>query len=532
MTDLSRREFMYGIAATAAGTAIYGRAFAQTPKRGGTLRFIPMADLKVLDPIWTTTYTTRDHGYMIYDTLFATDANLQIRPQMVDSYTVSRDYMKYNFTLREGLRFHDGQAVTAEDCVLSLQRWGKKDPLGRFLLTATGKLQAVDKKTFVLELKEPFGLVLEALGKPSSNVPFIMPARLAATSENEQVKEPIGSGPYRFVKAEWRPGSEVVYERNPDYVPRNEPPSGAAGGKVVWLDRVVWRYIPDPSTASAALEAGEMDYWGWPPLDFVSRFEKNRNFSVVVTDPIGSQGWIRPNHLYPPFDSKKARQALLWMVDQKMFLQAAVGQSKYYRTCPSYFTCGGTPYETAAGAPARQDLGRAQQLMKEAGYDGRPVVLLDPTDISITHALALVTRELLTQIGVNVDLQAMDWMTLVARRAVKKPPKEGGWNIVNTRVISSDAISPDLNFGLTSNCDQAPFGWPCSEKMEKLRAEFVRATDVRRRKQLAEQVQVLAYEEIPYVPVGQWVSPVVFGKSVHGVLQFPSTLLWNIWLDR
>ena len=268
MTELSRRTFLAGTAATAAAAlAAPSLAPAQTPKKGGTLRFVPIGDLKILDPIWTTAYITRDHGYMVYDTLFANDANLQPKPQMVDKYTASRDKMKWTFTLRDGLRFHDGQPVTAEDCVASLMRWGKRDALGRMLMAATARLAATDKKTFALDLKSPFGIVLEALAKPSSNVPFIMPARLAATPDTEQVKEAIGSGPFKFVKEEWQPGHQVVYARNADYVPRSEPASGAAGGKVVYLDRVVWRYQPDPATAAAAMENNELDYWWIPTAD-------------------------------------------------------------------------------------------------------------------------------------------------------------------------------------------------------------------------------------------------------------------------
>src|SRR5437762_7386137 len=373
---LSRRTFLAGTAALAATTAAAPYVHAQ--KKGGTLRFVPHADLKILDPIWTTAYITRNHGYMIFDTLFALDENLKLQPQMVDKFTVSKDAMKYSFTLRDGLKFHDGQPVTAEDCVASIKRWGAKDAMGRLLIASLSRMASTDRKTFVIELETPFGLVLDALGKPSASPSFIMPARVAATDPNEQVKDIIGSGPYRFSKDEWQPGNRVVYVRNADYVPRREAPSGAAGAKRALVDRVEWRYIPDAATAGAALEAGEVDYWENVPLDFAPRLESNQNLSVFVTDPRGSQGILRPNHLHPPFNNKKARQALLLAVDQKSYLQAVIGNEKYFKTCPSVFMCGGLPYESSAGAP-KPDLERARALFKESGYDGRPVVVLDPT---------------------------------------------------------------------------------------------------------------------------------------------------------
>ena len=407
MRAVSRRSFLAGAAAAAAAATV-GAPRVHAQKKGGTIRFIPHADLKVLDPIATTAYITRNHSYFIYDTLFGTDASLAIKPQMIDKYSSSDKGLKWSFTLRDGLKFHDGQAVTAEDAVESVKRWSKKDPLGRLLAAHTAKIAPADKKTFTLELSQPFGLVLEALGKPSSNVPFIMPARIAATSENEPIKETIGSGPFKFVKEEWQPGNQVVYVKNPDYVPRQEKPSGSTGGKVVNIDRVVWRYIPDAATASAALDAGEIDWWENPPLDFVPKIESNSALATFITDPRGTQGWIRPNHKHPPFNNKKARQALLYIVDQAKYLKAAIGVEKYYKTCPALFTCGG-PFDSAAGAPDKPDLAKAKALVKESGYDGRPIVVLDPSDIALTHGAALVTRELLTQVGFNVDLQAMDW---------------------------------------------------------------------------------------------------------------------------
>jgi peptide/nickel transport system substrate-binding protein len=530
MLDSSRRQFLVGSAAAAATLAVRAPS-VHAQKRGGTLRFVPHADLRVLDVTRYTGYiTNRTNGYLVYDTLFSMDANGQVRPQMVEKYSASKDLRKWSFTLRDGLKFHDGQPVTAEDCVVSLRRWSHRDPLGQFFLAATERLQATDKKTFVLELGKPFGLVLEGLGKPSAVVPFILPARIAATPEEEMIKEAIGSGPYKFVKEEWQPGNQVVYVRNPDYVPRNEAPSGAAGGKRVYVDRMVWRYLPDAATAAAALEAGEVDGWEQPPLDYVPRLEKNANLNVVVYDPVGNQGWIRPNHLQPPFNNRKARQALVYMADQEQYLQAAVGYAKYYRQSGAYFVSK-SEYGSAAGAPAKHDFERARQLMKEAGYDGKPIVVLDPTNIAMLHAVSLVTADLLQKIGCKVDLQAMDWGTLVARRAMKTPASEGGWNILHTWWSAADMASPATNAGVAGVCDKAFFGWYCSEPMEKMRREWVAQTDPAKRKALAEEIQKFAYDDVPYALWGEFVTPSVYRKNVRGVLTFGAPILWNISLD-
>jgi peptide/nickel transport system substrate-binding protein len=530
MKSVNRRQFVIGSVAAAAALTLPA-AQVRAQRRGGTLRLIPHADLRVVDVTRYTGYiTNRLNGYMVYDTLFSMDEKGQIRPQMVDRYTSSRDQRKWSFTLRDSLKFHDGQPVTAEDCVVSLRRWSHRDPLGQFFMAATERLQPTDRKTFVLELGKPFGLVLEALGKPSAVVPFILPARIAATPEEEMIKEAIGSGPYRFVKEEWQPGHQVVYTKNADYVPRNESPSGAAGGKQVFLDRVIWRIIPDAATALAALESGEVEGWEQPPLDYVPRLEKNASLNIVVYDPIGNQGWIRPNHLHPPFNNKKARQALAYMADQEQYLQAAVGYGKHYRHSGAYFVSK-TEFGSSAGAPAKPDFERARQLMKEAGYDGRPIVVLDPTNIAMLHSVSLVTADLLQKIGCKVDLQAMDWGTLVARRAMKTPPAEGGWNILHTWWSAADMMSPATNAGVAGVCDKAFFGWYCSEPMEKLRRDWVAQTDPAKRKQLAEEIQKFAYDDVPYVLWGEFVTPSAYRKNVRGVLTFGAPLLWNLSLD-
>src|SRR5271165_765886 len=178
-----------------------------------TLRFIPQADLRSIDPIWTTAYVTRNFGYLVFDTLFSLDKDFKPQPQMVDRWTVSDDKLTWRFTLREGLKWHDGQPVRAADCVVSLERWGKRDTLGQKLMEAVGEMQAVDDNTFAISLKSPFPLILDALGKLSSNVPFMMPERLAKTDAYQQIAEAIGSGPFKFVKEEWEPGHKAEFER-------------------------------------------------------------------------------------------------------------------------------------------------------------------------------------------------------------------------------------------------------------------------------------------------------------------------------
>ena len=527
MSQLSRRTFLAGVSAATAATLAAPRVHAQ--KAGGTLRFVAQGDLKILDPVWTTAYITRNHAYLVYDTLFGTDEKLQVRPQMVDKHSVSSNGMKYTFTLRDGLKWHDGQPVVAEDCVESLKRWMKKDRFGRLLAAHGPKLAPTDRKTFTLELSERFGPVLEALGKPSSNVPFIMPARIAATSADDQVKEVVGSGPFKFAKDEWQPGNQVVYVKNPDYVPRNEAPSGSAGGKQVRLDKVIWRWMPDHATAAAALAAGEVDWWEIPPLDLIPRIEQNSALVTFLPDPLGTQGWLRPNHLHPPFNNKKARQALVHMMNQEMYLQAAIGVSKYYRPCHSVFACNG-PYASQAGAEAlaKQNLERARQLVKESGYDGRPLTVVHVTDIAMMSGAALVSRELLSSIGFNVDLKAMDWSTNLAVRAKKEPPDKGGWNILHTWWMAADVMHPAVHFGVSGAGPGAWFGWPEIPQLEKLITEFVRASDLAKRKQLAEEVQKVALDEVAYVPWGEYVLPTAHRKTVNGILKFIAPLFWNV----
>lgn len=515
------------LAATlAAGALAAGPAAAQQK----VVRFIPEADLRAIDPIWTTAYITRNHGYMVYDTLFATDGKFQIQPQMVDKWEVSPDKLTYTFTLRDGLKFHDGQPVRAADCIASVVRWSKRDVLGQKLDEMTESWTAVNDKTFRLKLKKPFPYVLEALGKPSSNVPFIMPERVAKTDPFQQISDPTGSGPYRMVKEEWVPGNKVVYVKNTDYVPRKEAPSWAAGGKVVKVDRVEWLYIPDSATAAAALNSGEVDWWQQLPPDLIPVLSKNKDVKIENTDPLGSIGLIRFNQLQPPFNNAKLREAVLYIVNQQDYAIGIAGDPKNGKPCASYFTCG-TPLANSAGSAVltgKRDFDKAKQLIKESGYKGEKIVVLDATDQPIVHPQALITTEILRKAGLNAELQAGDWGTLITRRSSKEPVEKGGWSIFHTWFVGPDLTTPALNTPLRGAGEKSWFGWPTDAKMEALRDQWFAAPDLAAQKKIAEQMQARAFEMVPYIPTAQFIIPTAYRSNLAGILVSPMTLMWNV----
>ena len=495
------------------------------------LRVIPHADLKNLDPIWTTAYISRNHGYLIYDTLFSMDESFQAQPQMVDTWTVSDDQLTWTFKLRDGLKWHDGEAVTGEDCVASLQRWGQRDGMGQALFAAMDSLTAPDADTIEMTFREPYGLVLESIGKISSNVPFMMPKRIAETDAFEQIDEHVGSGPFMFVDDEWVPGSKVVYVKNPDYVPRSEAPSAASGGKIAKVDRVEWTYFPDQTTAMNALISGEVDYFESPANDLMPILSANEDVVVEINDPLGNTGFARFNHLLPPFDNEKVRRAAIMAMKQEDYLTAAVGDEQFWQTCYSVFPCG-TPLSNDVGSDlmATGDIDKAAAALKESGYDGTPVVLMHPTDVPLLSAFTLVTAQKLRKIGMEVDVQAMDWSTLTSRRAKRDPVDEGGWNMFHTWWIGADAIDP-MGIAFSGNPEKGWFGWPEDEALESARTAYSLASDDASKKEIAEQVQERLWAIGASGHLGQFFVPVAYRSNIKGLIKSPVQFFWNMSVE-
>ena len=498
-------------------------ALAQTPK---TLRVVPLLEVRLLDPYVNTNYGTRNHGHMIYEQLYALDSKQQPKPMMVGEHTASPDGLTHRFQLRPGLKWHDGQPVTSADVIASLEKWVKKDGFGGKLGAVTTGMKVDGADAFVISLKEPFPLILDALAKPSGNAPFILPERFAKMPDGSPDFQAVGSGPFVFKRDEWKPGAKSVYVKNPDYRPREEPADGMAGGKVVKFDRVEWITMPDVNTAANALMAGEVDIYENPAFDLLAPLKADSGVRVEVTDNTGNQPYLRMNHLYPPFNNPKARQALLHLVDQDLYGRAAAGDPAYYRVCPAFLMCG-SPWGSTAGA-VKPDLEKARALMKEAGYNGEKVIVLHPTTNPAFEAATLLTADRLRKIGVNVETQQMDYNTMLIRRSKRDAPAQGGWHLAHSGNFGVDVASPMTNIYLATSCEKAAAGWPCDREIEDLKDAFARAASVEERKAIAEKIQIRAMEFVPYVPVMQTYTLVAYRKSLTGMVNSPLVVYWGV----
>ncbi|MEF2073766.1 ABC transporter substrate-binding protein [Consotaella aegiceratis] len=519
---LTRRTFNASAAAALLTPFVVRRGWAQD--QTGIIRSKVIAPLASLDPIWTTAYITRNHGYMIYDTLFGMDNTLAIQPQMVDSYDVSGDQLTYTFTLRDGLAFHDGSPVTSKDCVASIARWAKKDNLGSRMASQMTKLEPVDDRTFQIVLSQPFSMLLTALAKVGSNVCFIMPERVASKDVSEQITETIGSGPFKFAADEYVAGSKAVYLRNEAYVPRSEPASGTAGGKVVNVDRVEWLFMDD-MTATSAMQAGELDFFEEPSPELLPVLSAAGNIDVAVHNTIGMQLVIRPNHTAAPFDNPAFRKAFMRMINPEEHLVTYLGDPSYFTVDGSVYPVG-TPYHTEEGVIG-YDLDAAKSLLQEAGYKGEPIYVLQATNIATNRIFATVTADQLRRAGLNVQMVAGDFGTIYAR-ALKNDPIDGGngWHLIHFANIGPDMADPITSRTLSGAGDS--LGWSKDDEIVKFDAAYLAEADFDKRKVIAADVQARALDLGFYRPGGTFQQPNAFSTAVSGVVNSPVPIYWNL----
>jgi peptide/nickel transport system substrate-binding protein len=521
---LKRRTLLAGLGALAAPRIAAGQG-AQV------LKFVPQADLTVLDPIWTTAEVTRNHAMLVYDTLFGMDADLAPVPQMADGATADADGKTWTIRLRDGLMFHDGSKVLARDAVASLQRWGRRDGFAQVVMGVTDEIHAGDDRTLTIRLKRPFPLLLSALGKFDSNVAVIMPERLAKTDAATQVTEMVGSGPYRFKADERVSGSLVAYERFAGYQPRSSGvPVWNSGPKIARFERIEWHTIPDAATAAAALQRGEVDWWEWPTADLLPLLGRDANLAVPVKDKLGNVAIMRMNHLHPPFDNPAIRRAMLGAVNQEDYMLAVAGNDRSLWDIPMGVFCPGTPLANDEGMgvlTSPRDYAMVKADLKAAGYGGEKVVLLGANDLPVVKAECDVGADMMTRAGMNVDYQAADWGMVVQRRAKKDPPDKGGWNVFYTGVRGVSMLNPSGHIALRANGAEAWPGWPSSPKLEALREEWFYAPDLAAQQRIAREMQRQAFIDVPYIPLGHYLTPTAHRKSLDGMVE-GIPVFWNI----
>ncbi|MFI4982397.1 MAG: ABC transporter substrate-binding protein [Nevskiales bacterium] len=496
-------------------------------QKASVLRYVPQANLANPDPIWTTATVAALHGYMVWDLLYGIDEKLIAQPQMVAGHEVSSDGLTWTFTLRDGLLWHDGERVRGIDCTTSIQRWGKRDGFGQRLLSQTAEMKALDDKRFQIRLTKPFPVMTYALG---ANGCFIMPERIAKTDAFTQISEYVGSGPFRFLKDEWNSGNSAAWAKFDKYVPRQEPPSYWSGGKVVNFDRVEWKIMPDPATAQAALTTGEIDWWENPLFDLIPTLKKVPEVKIEVLDPLGALGIVAFNHTQPPFDNRKLLQALLPAVSQQDYMNAVLGDQIELGRNAGFFIPG-SPYASDVGMDAllgKRDLELARKLVKESGYKGERILLMSPSDQAQLQQMAQVTADLFKKLDMNVQYASMDWGTLVSRRAKKEPADQGGWNSFCTTWGGLSVSNPGSAYPLRGNGAGGWFGWPTDEKMEALRELWFEAPDLAAQKKICEDMQRLAFQDVPYVPVGQWFTPTGYRSNLTGFVKAGIMLFWGV----
>ena len=526
---MKRRALMQRVAAGAAVAALPRRFAVASPERSRTLRIVPQAGLTSLDPIWTTVLVTANHGYNVYDTLFATDSKLRAQPQMAEGYTVSDDGRTWLIRLREGLKFHDGEPVRAQDCAPSLARWAKRDTYGLTLDKYVDSYGVADDRTIKIILKSPFPLLIDAIGKSFTAVPFMMPERFARTDPFKQVTEAVGSGPYRFLNDEYVSGSFIAYAKFDGYVPRQERPDWSSGGKVAHMERVEWHFIPDAATAAAALQSGEVDWWEQVQADLVPLLKQSRDIKLGISDPTGNIGYMRFNHQQAPFNNVKLRRAILKAVNQPDYLAAVTGGNpELYQACHSAFPCG-TPYGAELGASLyKGDIAGARGDIEASGYAGEKIVIINPTDFASIAPFGDVTYDLFRKLGLNVEIAETDWGTVVQRRTNREAVDKGGWSVFHTWWTGSSTANPAVSAPLRGQGSTGWFGWYENAKIEELTAQWLQATNDADRVRLTDVIQREAFDTLPSIPLGKFFIRSAYRSDLVGLLEGTATYSWNV----
>jgi peptide/nickel transport system substrate-binding protein len=523
--SIARRTFLAGSA------AVLAAPFVARAAGSNVLRFVPQADLSGMDPVLTTRQVVRNAGFLVWDMLYGVDANFQPQPQMCEGHETSSDGKLWSFRLRSGLTFHDGERVGAKDAVASIKRWMARDVMAGRLKTCLDAIEVVDDLTFRLRLNKPFPKLLYAFAKSTTIVLFVMPERIANTDPFKTITEYVGSGPMRFMTKEWVVGAHASFEKFAAYKPRDEPGVWLAGGKRMMVDRVEWVTMPDPATASAAVQSGEVDWWETVISDLVPLLRASKGVQVDIADPLGNVALCRPNCLVAPSNMKLVRQAMQLVIDQNEIMRALMGDDEStWKRMASVFTPG-SAYYTEQGSErllGKRRPDEAKRLLQQAGYNGEKIIMPVAADVPTVKVQGDVIAEAFKSAGINVDYQAVDWGMQSTRSASKAPLDKGGWSIYLTWVAGAECANPAGHKMVDCSGATASLGWPDSPEVQKTLADWFDATNAADEKAAAVRTNVAAMDYVPFIPTGFFLGYTAWRSGVRGIAKSPFPGFWGV----
>jgi peptide/nickel transport system substrate-binding protein len=521
---MRRRNFLYGAAAALGAPAVHAQS-----ARERTLRLVPLTSLYSLDTVFNTSLVTTNHGWAVYDSLFGMNNKGEIRPQMAAGHTSSDDGRVYDITLREGLKFHNGEPVRAQDCLQSLKRWAGRETFGQTIAQFIDDWSVKDDRTMRITFSRPVPIFLEAIARGSASFPFMVPEHIARTDPYKQITDPTGSGPYKFNTSEFAPGSFASYSKFTDYVPRPENAEFTSGGKIAHFERMEWPTIPEPATAAAALTSGEIDWYEQVQPDLIPQLRRNKDIRIGSANPGGFNGILRFNHMNAPFNNVAIRRAVMMAVDQPDYMASITGNDPTaYKECKAMFPCG-TPYGQEIGVEVMlHNLDKARAMLKASSYNGEKIVILSPSDVPTIGPMGEITHDLLKKMGMNAELAATDWATLTNRRASREPVEKGGWSIFHTWAASTIIGTPVEHFAMRGLGQKAWAGWFEDEKIEQLTREWTIATNSEVRTAAATAIHARAMDQVPFVLCGQFQIRTAYRAYLSGMIEGNAAYMWNV----
>ncbi len=488
---------------------------------GGTGRIALYSEPPTLDTTWTTAIIVVVPAQHIFEYLFAYDSQFEVQPMLADSFEVSDDGLSYTIALREGVTFHDGAEVTADDVVASLQRWGELSGEGVSTFERVEEIAATDPATVTITMSSPFAPLISYLAGPAGAGAIIIPAALAEAAGVERLEEYVGTGPYKFV--EHIPDRHVKLERFEEYIARDEPADGFAGRRTAYFDELEFIPVPDAAARIAGVETGDYHWAEEVTRDEYARLQDHPDIDALLIKPLRSMNIVF-NKQAGPMSNVQLRQAALYALDCEAIMTAGFGPQEFWRVDVSLMPPE-TMWFSEAGVEKYNtgDLDMARQLVEESGYNGELIRWMAPSDREDYFGVALTGTQQLQEIGLNVEAVSMDWGTLVERRT---EPAE--YEIFNTGF----SFTPEPTT-LSFIPDDWP-GWWVSEEKDTALAPLMEETDPEARKVLWEEFQALVYEQVPIVKTGEFFGLSIKRKALQGenlpVSSFP--IFWNQWLEE